>query len=195
MQTISLSTPSSLLSRDRSVLLVIDLQERLAPAIEGIAPVLANAKRLMGAAERLSVPMLVTEQYPRGLGHTVADLRDAMRPARILEKTAFGALADPAVDEACRQQVEASRSDFVILGTEAHVCVLQTAMQIIAQGWRLAVVEDACGSRRGADKSVALERLQSAGAQRVTTEMVLFEWLERAATPEFRDLLPLIRDA
>ena len=195
MQTISLSTPSSLLSRDRSVLLVIDLQERLAPAIEGIAPVLANAKRLMGAAERLSVPMLVTEQYPRGLGHTVADLRDAMRPARILEKTAFGALADPAVDEACRQQVEASRSDFVILGTEAHVCVLQTAMQIIAQGWRLAVVEDACGSRRGADKSVALERLQSAGAQRVTTEMVLFECLERAATPEFRDLLPLIRDA
>ena len=73
--------------------------------------------------------------------------------------------------------------------------MLQTAMQIIAQGWRLAVVEDACGSRRGADKSAALERLQSAGAQRVTTEMVLFEWLERAATREFRDLLPLIRDA
>ena len=195
MQTVSLSTRPDLLSRNRSVLLVIDLQERLAPAIEGIAPVLANAKRLLQAADRLSVPTLVTEQYPKGLGHTVADLQDVVRPARMLEKTVFGALADPVVEEACREQAEAGRSDFVILGTEAHVCVLQTAMQIIAQGWRLAVVEDACGSRRGADKSVALERLQSAGAQRVTTEMVLFEWLERAATPEFRDLLPLIRDA
>ena len=195
MQTVSLSTRPDLLSRNRSVLLVIDLQERLAPAIEGIAPVLANAKRLLQAADRLSVPTLVTEQYPKGLGHTVADLQDAVRPARVLEKTVFGALADPIVEEACREQAEAGRSDFVILGTEAHVCVLQTAMQIIAQGWRLAVVEDACGSRRGADKSVALERLQSAGAQRITTEMVLFEWLERAATPEFRDLLPVIRDA
>ena len=195
MQTVSLSTRPDLLSRNRSVLLVIDLQERLAPAIEGIAPVLANAKRLLQAADRLSVPTLVTEQYPKGLGHTVADLQDVVRPARVLEKTALGALADPVVEEACREQADAGRSDFIILGTEAHVCVLQTAMQIIAQGWRLAVVEDACGSRRGADKSVALERLQSAGAQRITTEMVLFEWLERAATPEFRDLLPVIRDA
>lgn len=195
MQTVSLSTRPDLLSRNRSVLLVIDLQERLAPAIEGIAPVLANAKRLLQAADRLSVPTLVTEQYPKGLGHTVADLQDVVRPARVLEKTVFGALADPVVEEACREQAEAGRSDFIILGTEAHVCVLQTAMQIIAQGWRLAVVEDACGSRRGTDKSVALERLQSAGAQRITTEMVLFEWLERAATPEFRDLLPVIRDA
>lgn len=195
MESLPLTHRTRLLTRDRSALIVIDLQERLAPAIEGIAPVLSNAKRLMLAAERLSVPVLVTEQYPNGLGHTVADLQDAVGPARVLEKTAFGALADPVVEEVCREQAQAGRSDFVILGTEAHVCVLQTAMQILAQGWRLAVVEDACGSRRAADKSAALQRLQSAGAQRVTTEMVLFEWLGRAATPEFRDLLPLIRDA
>ena len=141
------------------------------------------------------MPILVTEQYPKGLGHTVADLEDAVKPARLLEKTTFGALGESTVEKACQGLAEAGRNEFVILGTETHVCVLQTAMQILAQGWRLAVAEDACGSRRAADKAAALERLQSAGAQRVTTEMVLFEWLERAATPEFRDLLPLIRDA
>ncbi len=195
MQSLSLTNRPHLLARDRSVLVVIDLQERLAPAIDGVEAVLANAKRLMLAAERLGVPILVTEQYPAGLGHTVADLQDALKPARLLEKTTFGALGEPTVEETCQELAQAGRDEFIILGTETHVCVLQTAMQILSRGWRLAMIEDACGSRRAADKSAGLERLQSAGAARVTTEMVLFEWLECAATPEFRDLLPLIRDA
>lgn len=194
-----MSRPSSLawprlLRRDRSVLVVIDLQERLAPAIEGIGPILANAKRLMQAAEQLAVPVLMTEQYPAGLGHTVAELDEAEHAARRMEKTAFGALGEAEIADAFAALAEAGRSDFLILGTEAHVCVLQTAMQILERGWRLAVIEDACGSRRPADKTAALERLQAANAERVTTEMVLFEWLERAATPEFRALLPTIRD-
>ena len=174
---------TALLKRERSVLVAIDLQERLAPAIEGIDRILSNTRRLMRAAEKLAVPILVTEHYPAGLGHTVEPVQEVATTARTLEKTAFGALGEAEVAPVFEGLVASGRSDFVLLGTEAHVCMLQTGLQILGRGWPLAVVEDACGSRQAGDKAAA------------TSEMVLFEWLERGATPEFRDLLPLIRDA
>ncbi len=186
--------PSLLLRRAGSALVAIDLQERLAPAIEGIDAVLANARRLLSAAERLAVPVLITEHYPTGLGHTVPAVQEVASAAQTLEKTAFGALAEESIAPVFEELAEAGRRDFVLLGTEAHVCMMQTGLQILECGWRLAVVEDACGSRRPSDKAAALARLEAAGALRVTTEMVLFEWLERGATEEFRELLPLIRD-
>lgn len=185
--------PSALLDRRRCVVFAIDLQERLGPAIDGIGPVVANAARLFDAAAHLAVPLCVTEQYPKGLGPTVASLRQ--KPiTQLLEKTAFGALREPDIAAAASAWREEGRDCAVIFGTETHVCVLQTAMLLLASGWRVALVADACGSRFARDKQAGLDRLARAGAEVLTTEMVLFEWLERANTDEFRTLLPLIRD-
>ena len=188
------SKPSGLIQRDRSVLVVVDLQERLAPAIQDVEPVLANAERLMRAAKHFSLPVLATEQYPAGLGHSVPRLHDALASAQVLEKTSFGALGESEIAARFEELAKAGRDEFLLLGTETHVCVLQTGMQILSRGWRLLVIEDACGSRRANDKALGMARMAEAGAERVTTEMVLFEWLGRAATDDFRALLPLIRD-
>lgn len=170
----------------RSVLLVIDLQAKLMPAIEDGAEVLRNAGRLIAAARLLGVEVVFTEQNPRGLGPTVAELG---APAEaVLTKMSFDALADP--DVAARI---GGAQTVVLIGCEAHVCVLQTALALRARGRAVALVADACGSRRGANQRAALERARDHGADVMTTEMVLFEWLGSATHPAFRDVLALVK--
>ncbi len=178
------------LRRDESLLLVIDLQARLAPAIEAVDRVLERARFLIQAARRLKVPILATEQYPKGLGPTVPAIAELLEPGEILEKIHFGCVDEPA----CAGRIaEAGRRQVVVIGTEAHVCVLQSAAALKEKGLAPYVVADAVGSRRAADKESALARLAQAGVPVVTSEMVAFEWLERAGTPEFKDLQALIR--
>lgn len=179
-----------LMERDRSALMLIDWQERLLPALEGADAALTNAVRLQTAARRLGVPMVATEQYPKGLGRTDPRLGEGLQPDEILEKTSFNAAAEPAVAASVDRL---RRPLFVLAGAEAHVCVGQTALGLLARGYRVAVVADGVASRREADKQLGLQRLRDAGVQIVSTEMVLFEWIGRAATPEFRDLLELIK--
>lgn len=179
-----------LLDRTRSSLLVVDLQARLMPAIAGIDALLDKVRLLLRAADRLKIPVTVTEQYPKGLGHTLPEIIELAPGAAVIEKVSFSAWAEP--DLPARMK-ELNRDQVILLGTEAHVCMLQTGLEMLAASKTLFVVEDAAASRDPRSAEVALGRLKDAGATLVTAEMVVFEWLRRADTPEFRDLLPRIK--
>lgn len=170
-----------------AALLLVDIQQRLMPAIDDGAAVVANAVRLAEAARLLEVPTCATEQYPDGLGHTVPEL--AGHPQLVMAKTAFSAVADPGFATLLPPRT----SEIVVAGAEAHVCVLQTALGLVAARHRVLVVADAIGSRKPADKAIALDRLQRHGVEVVTTEMVLFEWLRDSMHPRFREVQRLIR--
>lgn len=185
---------SGRLNRERSQLLLIDLQERLVPAIDGYAEIVAAAGRLIGYARRLGVPMTISEQYPKGLGPTIGALKQvAGNEAAILQKTAFSCLADAGLAAHLAEGQSAGRPQIVVAGVEAHVCVLQTALDLMASGYDVFLVADAVGSRRPPSKALALDRLRAEGASIVDNEMVAFEWLERAGTPEFKDVQALLK--
>lgn len=167
-----------------SLLLLIDFQERLMPAIANGAAVLANARRLLDAANLLGVPALLTEQNPKGLGPTVPDLAG---PAAVA-KTTFDACRSPEVRDRLPPRLAA-----VVAGCEAHVCVLQTVLGLLDEGRRIFVAADAVGSRREESRLAALARMERHGAEVVTTEMVIFEWLGSSEHPRFREALALIR--
>ena len=183
-----------LLKATDSLLLIVDIQEKLAPAIHGAAAAVANNRRLLAAAAQLEVPVVVTEQYVRGLGPTVAELQPWLQAATVdvekIEKIHFGACGEPGFVAGLQAR---QRPQIVITGMETHVCVLQTALGLLAAGFSVALVADAASSRTPENKAAAIARLQAAGAQIVTTEMVIFEWLERAGSDDFRALLPQIK--
>jgi len=174
-----------------SALLLVDLQEKLMPAMHEQAEVLANAQVLLSAANRLSVPTTLTEQYPQGLGPTVPEIGERVRGRDLVfPKLAFSAAADSTVLSRLRQS---RRAQIVVAGVEAHVCVLQSAIGLQQLGYQVAVVGDATTSRKPASAALALERLRQNGVSIVSTEMVVFEWLGRAGSDEFRELSRLIR--
>jgi nicotinamidase-related amidase len=178
-----------LLTAPDCVLFVVDIQARLAPALADAEVVLARAAVLLAAAGRLGVPVLVSEQYPQGLGHT--DARLALpEGAAVFPKAAFSAAADPAIAAHLRGL---GRRQAVLCGMETHVCVLQTALGLKGSGWEVAVAADAVGSRHPERKRLGLERLRANGVEVVDSEMVVFEWLGSAGTAEFRELSRLIR--
>ncbi len=179
-----------LLDRQRSLLFIVDIQERLAPAVAGADAVIDRARILVEAANRLGVPVVASEQYPQGLGHTDQRLRSLLEGALTLSKVAFSAAGDP---EIARRVAAQGRDQIVIAGMEAHVCVLQTALAYRDTGREVAVVADAVGSRLPERKALALERMRGHGIELVDSEMVLFEWLGAAGTPEFKELSQLIR--
>lgn len=179
-----------LIERGASLLLVVDVQEKLAPAIVDGPTATANNVRLLSAAAQLGIPSFVSEQYVRGLGPSLPEIRQAAGQARFFEKTHFSCAAEPGVTGLLQV---GGRHQLLIGGMEAHVCVLQTALGMRAAGFEVFVVADAVSSRTVANREAALERLRQCGAHIVTTEMVLFEWLHQAGTAEFRQLLPLIK--
>jgi len=179
-----------LIRRDDSLLLLVDLQEKLAPAIFEGERVIANSVRLLEGARQLGVPAFVSEQYVRGLGPSVAEIRSAATDAHFFEKTHFSCAAEPGVIDTLRA---ARRPQVILTGTETHVCVLQTAFGLLGAGFEVFLVADAASSRTPENRSAAIERMRAAGIQIVTSEMVLFEWLHAAGTDEFRRLLPLIK--
>ncbi len=177
-----------LLERAKSLLLLVDMQERLVPAMADPAEVTARCGILLTAANALGVPVLATEQYSKGLGLTVPALAE-LAPHR-MEKLEFSAYANPAIrDEITRTH----RSQIVLAGVEAHVCVLQTGLELIEAGLQVFLAADAVASRRPESREVALHRMARAGATAITVEMALFEWLRSAAAPEFRAVSKLIR--
>ena len=184
-----------LIDPDTSSLLIVDIQARLLPKMSAADAVVANAAVLLKAAARLDIPVLVSEQYRKGLGTTVAAL-EPLLPARniqggtVVEKMAFSCMAE--ADFAARFRA-LGRAQAVVTGIEAHVCVLQTAEQLLDDGVRVFVVADATSSRVPLSHERAMQRLRAAGAVIVTTEMVVFEWLRRAGTPEFKDISALIK--
>ncbi|GGH17688.1 isochorismatase [Alsobacter metallidurans] len=170
----------------RSVLLVIDFQGRLMPSIHDGAPAMANARRLIDAAGILGVPVVYTEQNPEGLGGTAPEL--LTDGAAVFRKMTFDAMREPGF-----LNLLPAEREVVVVGCEAHVCVMQTALGLIEAGRRVWLVRDAIGSRRAESKDVAVARLRAAGATVVTAEMVAFEWLGDARHPGFRDVLRLVK--
>lgn len=173
------------LDRESSALLVIDFQGRLMPHIADGPAAVANARRLLDAAALLKVPVLFTEQNPAGLGPTVPELGPAGPTAH---KMTFDAVREPGFLDALPAE-----KTLVVAGCEAHVCVLQTVLGLLAQGRRVFVVRDALGARRAESKETALRRMERHGAETVTTEMVVFEWLATCEHPRFREAVALIK--
>ena len=180
---------TDLLIRGDAVLVVVDVQERI-NAVMADQGHLARIAVLVEACAALGVPVIATEQYPKGLGPTVAELARRL-PGPPLVKDTFSCAREPAV----RAAIEAAgRRQAVVAGIEAHVCVLQTALDLVAAGFQVHVPHDAVSSRRPADKAWALDRMAAAGVIVTTTESALFELLERCGTDEFRAVSRMIRD-
>jgi nicotinamidase-related amidase len=200
-----------LLEADESQLVLVDYQARLMPAIHEGAAVLGNALRLARMAQLMEVPAWATEQNPSRLGENPPELRALCR--KTLAKMHFSGASDGLVDllrpPARAQQGGNARSlpkhlqkpaaapeprnTLVVAGCEAHVCLLQTALDLLDQEFEVWVVTDACSSRTERNRDAAFDRLAGAGAELVTTEMVAFEWLRTAGHPLFKDVLSLIK--
>jgi nicotinamidase-related amidase len=172
----------ALLSRERAALVVVDVQEGFRP-YDSFAGVADAAAKLLAAARILELPVLVSEQYPKGLGATAPELGLQDEPR--IEKTVFSAARAEGFDLQGREQA-------LVCGIETHVCVSQTVHDLLAQGLEVHVPADAVGSRHELDYARGLERMERSGATVTTVETALFELLERAGTPEFKAVQKLI---
>jgi len=179
-----------LIKAERSCLLLVDVQARLAPAVPDAETVVRNCATLIQAARRLEIPVLASEEYRAGLGVTVSPLIEALGEDERYEKLHFSCADDPGIAAALGSL---GRDQVVIAGLETHVCVLQSALGLKAAGYVPYVVADATASRSEANRSLAINRLRRGDVGIVSVEMVLFEWLSIAGTPEFKDVLRLIK--
>jgi nicotinamidase-related amidase len=173
-----------LIDTDRSVLLVVDVQEKLLPVIHERDAVLANVTWLVRVALHLGVPVAATEQYPKGLGATEKSVRTLLPEGCVASKNHFSAVAAKCLGTL----PGADRAQVVVVGLETHICVLQTALELLEEGREVYVVADCTSSRREQDARMALLRMQQEGARIVTREMVVYEWLGEAGTPLFREI-------
>lgn len=172
-----------------SVLLVIDVQEKLLPAMRESESCLANVRKMVQAAQTLAVPVIVTEQYPAGLGPTCASIRDALGDARGIEKMRFSAC----VEATTARLRELDRRQVIVVGIETHVCVQQTVLDLLRLDYNPYVCADAVSSRNAIDRDTALARMRQAGAVITTTESAIFELLGEAGTSQFRQVLKIVK--
>ncbi len=177
------------MSADDSALLVIDVQDKLLAKIPDAATLVRNIAFLIDGARLLDLPVAATEQYPKGLGPTVAELAQRL-PVRP-DKVAFSCCAIPAIVEGFRS---AARPKVVLAGMETHVCVLQTALDLLAQDFRVYIPVDAVASRFAVDHDQAIRRLDRAGAVITTSETAVFEWLGGANHPRFKQIIALVQE-
>lgn len=179
-----------LIDKEQSALLVIDIQERLLPVMHDPDMVVENTRRLIKGASILGVGVLASEQYPNGLGHLVEPITSLLGDSAVQEKDTFSCMAD---ERFAKHFNALNKTQAVICGIEAHVCVLQTTIELISSGVKVFVVADATSSRTAGNHIMGMDRAKSAGAEIVTTEMVLFEWLRRAGTPQFKEISKLVK--
>lgn len=179
-----------LMKADRSCLVIVDVQEKLTPVMDDPRRVINGCTVLLRAAARLDIPVLIAEQYPQGLGPTMFDLREYAPEGATVTKTSYSVTEEPAFVE----RLDALGRDQVIMaGIETHVCVLQSALSLVDMGKEVFVVADSCSSRKPQSEELAHVRMRTAGVHLANVEMVIFEWLGKAGTPEFKELQALIR--
>lgn len=174
-----------LLNKDDSLLLLIDVQEKLTPAILNKDAIVARCEWLLKLARTINVPVLASEQYPKGLGITVEPLCSYFSEDECVEKIYFSCMQEP---EYLKQLRELNKNQLIVTGIEAHVCVMQSAIEMKRAGFEVYVVVDAVGSRNEIDLKYGLKRMKQEGIYLITSEMVFFEWVRRAGTPEFKVL-------
>ena len=187
------------LARDRAILLVIDIQQKLLPLVQRCRAVLAASCQMLRGAGIFDLPILVTEQYPEGIGPTHADVlallgkghnQDQGRFVKTLAKSAFSACGD---DAFCQALSELGRRQVIIVGIETHVCVQSVTLDLLAMGYDVYVCADAVSSRGPIDHEVAMQRMREAGARITTVESVLFELCDRSDDPQFKRMLKVIK--
>ncbi len=186
-----MTTPKLKLDRTKAVVLVVDVQSRLAPAMpeDALARVVKYGRALVGAARERGMPVLATEQYPRGLGETVPELRDVL-PSAPLVKMHFSCGADPGFAAALEKT---GRRQIVVCGMETHVCVFQTVRDLVGMGYEVHVCSDAVSSRTEEHRRTGLELCREAGAVITTAETAIFDLLHLAGTAEFKKVAPLVK--
>lgn len=172
-----------LIKPDTSCLLVVDIQGKLVPAVYESEQMINNCRWLIEVAKELQIPILTSEQYPQGLGHTIDSLKAILPSETVMEKVYFSC----ATESQCRAMIQ-PYSQVIIIGMESHVCVLQTALELKQQNHEVFVVADCVSSRSLQDKELALARFRQNGVEVVSREMVAFEWMQKAATDSFRHI-------
>jgi nicotinamidase-related amidase len=190
MENNRLPRSPELMSRGDSALLVVDVQEKLIGLIPGHRRIVWNIRRLIDGASALGVPVLATEQYPQGLGHTTREL--AERLGEIPSKMTFSC---GECGDLFRRLSEQGVFKILVAGIECHVCVQQTVLDLLGEAFQVYVAVDAVGSRFDVDYQTALRRMDSSGATLTTTEAALFEWCEVSGTPEFKRISALVRES
>ncbi len=179
------------LNIEESLILIIDVQERLLNAVFNKDILSKKSAIIAQASKILDIPVVVTEQYPKGLGNTIPEIKDALNESTsYYEKTAFSALEDP---EIANKIKEFGKKQIIIFGIETHICVNQTVAALIKEGYDVSVIKDACGSRAEAEYNAGLDRMKENGAHILTTEIALFEWLKGAKHPKFKEVQSLIK--
>ena len=181
-------SPEMMSVRD-TALLVVDVQAKLIRLVPDHAEIIWNIRRLLDGAAALGVPVAATEQYPKGLGRTVDEI--ASRLGSVSSKLAFSCGGCPEIFHGLGEQ---NVHRLLVVGIEAHVCVQQTTLDVLAAGFQVYLAVDAIGSRRRIDRETALRRMEANGATLTTTEAALFEWCEAAGTPEFKKISALVKE-
>ena len=174
-----------LIDKNESCLLIIDVQERLVPVMAEPRKVIDGCARLIRGAGLLNIPVIVTEQYPKGLGETIFDVREAASKDSFFAKTSFSAVSEPGFLDRLNAL---SKKQVVLAGVEAHVCVFQTGVELMENGFDVFFVADASSSRTAENEKTARRRFSAEGIPVVSIEMVLFEWLRKSGTPEFKEI-------
>ncbi len=186
----SFARSPELMSAGDTGLLVVDVQQKLIGLIEGHARIVWNIRRLLDAAKTLGLPVLATEQYPEGLGPTTAELLPLLK--RVFTKTAFSCGGSA---ELCQQLRTLGPRKWLVCGIEAHVCVQQSVLDLLAEGISIYVAADAIGSRYKVDYEFALRRMEASGATLTSVEAALFEWCQDAKAPQFKQISQLVRES
>ena len=177
------------LNSEQALFLVIDLQEKLMKAMEHAEKVYKNTRIMLGVCRQLKIPVVVTEQYPKGLGRTVQNVAEKLGEYLLLEKVSFSA----ATDELLGQLKGFQRRQLLVVGSETHVCVFQTVRDLLAVGLDVFVLQDAVCSRRKDNHKNGLQLMKEEGAVITDTETVVFDLLKAAGTPDFKAIHPLIK--
>lgn len=179
------------LNTEESLVLIIDVQEKLLNAVFNKESLKKKADIVARTSKILNIPVIITEQYPKGLGSTIESIKEGVaEDSKFFEKTAFSALENQEIIEA----IESSeKKQIVVFGIETHICVSQTVEALINEGFEVVVIKDACGSRVEAEYLAGLERMKDNGAFIVTTEIALFEWLKSSKHPNFKEVQALIK--
>jgi nicotinamidase-related amidase len=181
-----MSAPARVLDRERAVLVVVDVQEAFRAAVAGFDRVVGEVARLVEGAKVLGIPILVTEQYPKGLGRTVSELAEHLDGIEPIEKVCFSAAQADGFDPGGREQA-------LVCGIESHVCVSQTAHDLLDRGMEVHVARDAVSSRTEENRELGLHKMEGSGAVVTSVETALFELLGAAGSDEFKEVQRLVK--
>jgi nicotinamidase-related amidase len=179
-----------IIDRKKCALVIVDVQEKFRPVIFEIERVVDNAKKLIEGAKILGIPIIVTEQYPKGLGCTVNEIKSLLEEYKPIEKLSFSCFGEESFIETLEKL---GVTDLIIFGIEAHVCITKTILDAISRGYRVHLVTDAVSSRSEYNWKIAIERARQAGAFLVSTEMILFQLMDSAGTEEFKRISKIIK--